>query len=162
MALQRRAIVPKLILRFSFSATIPTVIEELGYSAAHAQLLTIPLYVFAAILTITLAFLADRAKTRWYFIVLGFGTAVVGFIAQLAIPHPKYPGLTYGFLFPVAGGMYSGYPPMISWMGKSNGHPAIWNCTDERGSKQHLALFETCRWHGFVHLNRKHGFDYGI
>lgn len=101
----------------SFSATIPTVIEELGYSAAHAQLLTIPLYVFAVILTVTLAFLADRAKVRWYFIVIGFGTAVVGFIAQLSIPHPKYPGLTYAFLFPIAGGMYSGYPPMISWVG---------------------------------------------
>jgi hypothetical protein len=115
-------IVSKLRSLSSFSATIPTVLEELGYSAANAQLLTIPLYVFAAILTVTLAYFSDRAKTRWYFIVLGFGTAVVGFIAQLAIPHPKYPGLTYAFLFPVAGGMYSGYPPMISWIGKSSGH----------------------------------------
>jgi hypothetical protein len=115
-------IVSKLMSLSRFSATIPTVLEELGYSAANAQLLTIPLYVFAAILTVTLAYFSDRAKTRWYFIVLGFGTAVVGFIAQLAIPHPKYPGLTYAFLFPVAGGMYSGYPPMISWIGKSSGH----------------------------------------
>jgi hypothetical protein len=115
----------KLTSLYSFSATIPTVIEELGYSAADAQLLTIPLYVFAAILTITLSFLSDKAKTRWYFIVSAFGIAVAGFIAQLAIPHPKFPGLTYAFLFPVAGGMYSGYPPMISWMGKSSGHRPI-------------------------------------
>jgi len=47
--------------------------------------------------------------------VLGYSIAVVGYIAQLAIPHPKYPGVTYGFLFPVAGGMYSGFPPLVSW-----------------------------------------------
>lgn len=32
---------------YGFTATVPTVIEELGYSSANAQLLTIPIYVFA-------------------------------------------------------------------------------------------------------------------
>lgn len=102
----------------SFSATVPTVITELGYSAANAQLLTIPIYVFAAICTIVLSFLSDHYQVRWSFIVGAFSFAVCGFIAQLAIPHPKLPGLTYGFLFPIAAGMYSGYPPIITWMGK--------------------------------------------
>jgi MFS family permease len=94
---------------------VPTVIEELGYSAANAQLLTIPLYVFAVIMVLVFAFLSDKYKVRWVFVVLGYSIAVAGYIAQLAIPHPKYPGVTYGFLFPVAGGMYAGFPPVLSW-----------------------------------------------
>jgi hypothetical protein len=49
----------------------------------------------------------------------GFAIAALGFIAQLAIPHPKYPGLTYGFLFPVAGGLYSPFIILVSWIGNS-------------------------------------------
>lgn len=36
----------------------------------------------------------------------GFSVAVVGFIGELAIPHPKLPGVTYFFLFLVAIGLY--------------------------------------------------------
>ena len=38
----------------------PTVILELGYSAAQAQLLTIPIYVLGVISTITFSVLADK------------------------------------------------------------------------------------------------------
>lgn len=98
-----------------FSATVPTVIQELGYSSANAQLLTIPVYIFAVILVLLFAYLSDHFQIRWIFIVVAYSIAVVGYIALLAIPHPKYPGLTYGFLFPVAGGMYAGFAPIISW-----------------------------------------------
>ncbi|KAF2093482.1 MFS general substrate transporter [Rhizodiscina lignyota] len=101
---------------YGFSATVPTVIEELGYTAADAQLLTIPLYVFAVILIIVFAFWSDRIQNRWRFIVAGYSLAVCGLIAQLAIPHPKFPGVTYGFLFALCGGMYAGYPPMLTWI----------------------------------------------
>lgn len=95
---------------------MPTVIEELGYSSANAQLLTIPIYFFAVCFVVINAFLSDHYKIRWLFILIGYGVAACGFIAQLAIPHPQYPGVTYGFLFPVAGGMYGGFPPLISWI----------------------------------------------
>jgi hypothetical protein len=47
---------------------VPAVIQQLGYSSANAQLLTIPIYVFAMIMTIIFAFWSDRAKQRspWY------------------------------------------------------------------------------------------------
>ncbi|KAF2634215.1 MFS general substrate transporter [Massarina eburnea CBS 473.64] len=104
---------------YGFTATVPTVINGLGYSAANAQLLTIPIYVFASILTIIFAWWSDHAKTRSPFIIAGYIIASVGFIAQLAIPHPKYPGLTYGFLFPVAGGLYCPFIILVSWIANS-------------------------------------------
>ncbi|KAF2742359.1 MFS general substrate transporter [Sporormia fimetaria CBS 119925] len=104
---------------YGFTATVPTVIEELGYSSANAQLLTIPIYVFAAIITLIFAWWSDYARVRSTFIIAGYCIASVGFIAQLAIPHPKYPGLTYGFLFPVAGGLYCPFICLVSWIANS-------------------------------------------
>jgi MFS family permease len=91
------------------------VINQLGYTRAQAQLLTIPIYVFAVILILFFAFLSDRYQVRWIFIVIPYGIAACSLIAQLAIPHPKYPGVTLGFLFGIAGGLYAGFPPMIAW-----------------------------------------------
>lgn len=104
---------------YGFTATVPTVINGLGYSAANAQLLTIPIYVFASIITLIFAWLSDYYRTRSPFIIAGYCIASVGFIAQLAIPHPKYPGLTYGFLFPVAGGLYCPFICLVSWIANS-------------------------------------------
>lgn len=39
-----------------------------------------------------------------------------GFIALLAIPHPRYPGLTYAMLFLVPGGLYPAIIGVISWI----------------------------------------------
>jgi nitrate/nitrite transporter NarK len=71
--------------------------------------------VFAVILVLAFAYLSDRFQVRWIFIVIAYSIAACSFIAQLAIPHPKYPGVTYGFLFGIAGGMYSAFPPLIAW-----------------------------------------------
>jgi hypothetical protein len=93
------------------------VIQQLGYSSANAQLLTIPIYVFAMIMTIIFAFWSDRVQQRSPFIMVGFSIAAVGFIGQLAIPHTCLPGLTYGFLFPVAAGLYCPFIHIVCWTG---------------------------------------------
>lgn len=86
-----------------------------GYSAANAQLLTVPVYCFGAIATVVLSWLADRYKCRWAFIVGPYGLGAVGFIALLAIPHPALPGLTYAMLFCITGGLYPAIIGVISW-----------------------------------------------
>jgi len=104
---------------YGFTATVPSVIKGLGYTSANAQLLTIPIYVFAAILTIIFAWASDLTRMRSPYIIAGYSIAVCGFIAQLAIPKPRYPGITYGFLFPVAGGLYCPFTCLVSWIGNS-------------------------------------------
>ena len=69
-------------------------------------------------MVIAFAWMSDHFKTRTPFIITGFSIAVCGFIAQLAIPHPKYPGLTYGFLFPVAAGLYSPFIILVALIGE--------------------------------------------
>ncbi|KAJ4361719.1 hypothetical protein N0V95_001612 [Ascochyta clinopodiicola] len=104
---------------YGFTATVPTVINGLGYSSANAQLLTIPIYVFAAIVTVIWAWGSDLTQKRSPWIIGGYCIAIVGFIAQLAIPHPAYPGVTYGFLFPVAAGLYCPFTCLVSWVANS-------------------------------------------
>ncbi|KAK2846422.1 hypothetical protein FQN49_005736 [Arthroderma sp. PD_2] len=98
---------------YGFTATVPTVINDLGYTAAHAQLLTIPIYVVATIGILGFAYVSDRYQQRTPFIIAGNAVALVGFAAQLAIPHPRYPGLTYAMLFLVASGLYSAFTPVL-------------------------------------------------
>lgn len=98
---------------------MPSVIHELGYTAEDAQLLTIPVYVFAMFATLSAAFLSDRARNRSNFIIYPFMIAAIGYVALLAVPHPELPGLTYGMLFIVAGGLYPTICGIISWNGES-------------------------------------------
>lgn len=53
---------------YGFPATVPTVIRDMGYSSAHAQLMTIPIYVAALIATVIVAFWSDHIKQRTPFL----------------------------------------------------------------------------------------------
>ncbi|KAK5736137.1 hypothetical protein LTR17_007659 [Elasticomyces elasticus] len=101
---------------YGFTATAPTVILGLGYTSTDAQLLTVPIYMFALIMVVIWAFWSEKVQQRSPFIMAGFSIAVVGFIGQLAIPHDKWPGLTYGFLFPVAAGLYCPFIMIVTWI----------------------------------------------
>lgn len=104
---------------YAFTFTVPTIIKDLGYTAAQAQLLTVPPYVLGAITTVVAALLADKHQTRWPFIVFPYCVASIGFIGLLVIPHPAYPGLTYGWLFFITGGLYPPVITMASWLGNN-------------------------------------------
>lgn len=92
------------ICLYGFTLTAPTIILGLGYETWQAQLLTVPIYVLGAISTVFFSWLADRNQVRWPFIVGPYSIAICCFIALLAIPHPRYPGLTYAFLFGIPAG----------------------------------------------------------
>jgi MFS family permease len=104
---------------YGFSATLPSVVKDLGYSSANAQLMTIPLYLAATVLTVIVAFWSDRIQQRTPFMFAGFSVAAVGLIAQLAIPHPKYPGVTYFFLFLIIMGLFAPFPCVLTVIGNN-------------------------------------------
>lgn len=62
------------------------------------------------------SWLADRRKTRWPFIVGPYSIALIGFLALIVIPHPRYPGLTYAFLFLIPAGCSPGVITLVSWV----------------------------------------------
>ncbi|KAK4089371.1 hypothetical protein Purlil1_6360 [Purpureocillium lilacinum] len=107
------------ICLYGFNYTVPTVILDLGYTAANAQLLTIPIYAFSAIGIPVLAYYSDKYATRWPFIVGPFALAAVGFIALLALPQPGLPGVTYGFLFCTPLGASAPLVALVTWIGNN-------------------------------------------
>ncbi|KAF5004179.1 hypothetical protein FDECE_9317 [Fusarium decemcellulare] len=104
---------------YGFTYTAPSVILGLGYSAANAQLLTIPIYALGVIGTPLIAIFADKHKTRWPFIVGPYCISAIGFLGLLSIPHPRLPGLTYAFLFCIPVGVYPPLIGLVSWVGNN-------------------------------------------
>lgn len=109
---------------YSFTFTAPTIILELGYTAAKAQLLTIPIYVTGAIFSFVIAWFADRRRTRWPFIVIPYTFALVGFLGIMATPKERYPGVVYFWLFFIPGGVYAAVATLVSWV--SNNLSPTW------------------------------------
>lgn len=99
---------------YGFTATVPSVLLQMGYSSGIAQLMTVPIYVFGLLATVVFAFWSDRVQQRTPFIIAGLGIAAVGFIGELAIPHPRLSGVTYFFLFLVAAGLYSPFVCIVT------------------------------------------------
>ncbi len=94
----------------------PTIISNLGYSAANAQLLTIPPYAFAFITTLTVATFSERFHKRAVFIIGSALFAAIGYIILLSNTDPvKRPGVSYVGTFFAAGGIYPATALALSW-----------------------------------------------
>jgi predicted MFS family arabinose efflux permease len=104
---------------YGFTYTAPTIIRDLGYTSAVAQLLTVPVYTFGVISVVAFSWVADRKQVRWIFVVGPYSISAAGFLALLAIPHPRLPGLTYFFLFFVTAGLYPALISLLSWVGNN-------------------------------------------
>ncbi|KAF2765184.1 MFS nicotinic acid transporter-like protein Tna1 [Teratosphaeria nubilosa] len=99
---------------YAFSLFLPTIIAELGYTNhTTANLLSVPPYACAAVLTITIGWLADRTKKRgWCNVGVSF-LGVIGFSMLLGStkPHVKYAGTFLGAL-----GIYPCIANTITWV----------------------------------------------
>jgi sugar phosphate permease len=68
---------------YAFSLFVPTIIKTLGYTSTTAQLLSVPPYAVAAVLTIAVGFTADRTRQRgWCNIAVSF-LGIAGFAMLL-------------------------------------------------------------------------------
>ena len=92
----------------------PTIIKQLGYTAAQAQLLTVPPYAVAFILTIVVAVISERTRLRAPFIIGSSAVACIGYIILLAQVSSR-PGVAYLGTFFAAGGIYPAVAIVLSW-----------------------------------------------
>ena len=73
---------------YTIALFLPTIVEDLGYTAASAQLLTIPPYALAAILTVLIAWTSEWVGRRAPFLLGANFIAVVGYILLISNPDP--------------------------------------------------------------------------
>lgn len=73
---------------YAFSLFLPTIIAEMGYKSTKAQLMSVPPYAAAAVLTITVGYLADRYRQRGIFNIGVSLIGVAGFSMLLGSQKP--------------------------------------------------------------------------
>jgi Major Facilitator Superfamily len=99
---------------YTLSLFMPTIINELGYSAAEAQLLTVPPYAVATILTVVVAVYSEKTRKRSPFIIASSSVAIIGYIILLSAPSSK-PGVSYFGTILAAAGIYPSTAIVLSW-----------------------------------------------
>ncbi|KAL5508394.1 hypothetical protein ACEPAH_6013 [Sanghuangporus vaninii] len=105
---------------YSYSLFLPTIIAGLGYSGGAAQLHTVPPYVPAVVLTVVIAFLADRLKWRGPFILIMMPLTIVGYILAIRADTND---ARYAAVFLMAAGVYPSAPCILSILpNNSSGH----------------------------------------
>nr|GAT49245.1 predicted protein [Mycena chlorophos] len=101
---------------YGITLFLPTIIKTFGHNTAVSQLLTVPPYVFATIITFIFAYWSDKTKKRAPFIYAGLVMLLIGFAINIsnAPSGVKY----FGTFFCVAGS-YGVFPGVVAWLGNN-------------------------------------------
>lgn len=91
----------------------PTIIQGLGYSPIHTQLLSVPPWACAFVLGIITATLSDLLRKRFLFILLMIALALSGFIILLVVHDNIH--LQYAALFLAEMGLFCALPLTACW-----------------------------------------------
>lgn len=95
---------------YSVALNLPSITVGLGYSGPNAQLITVPVYIFAAICVIVLALIADKYRARSAILLFGMTVSLVGYI----ILYASYTsGVRYFGAFLAAAGSYGAFPSIV-------------------------------------------------
>ncbi|KAL4804583.1 major facilitator superfamily domain-containing protein [Aspergillus unguis] len=94
----------------------PTIVEGLGYSDLQAQLFTVPPYGVAYPITLILAYLSDRFKSRGIIAACSCGMASIAFIVQASLSESAF-AARYAFLIIATTCVFGGLPSLNAWVG---------------------------------------------
>ncbi|KAI0452763.1 major facilitator superfamily domain-containing protein, partial [Xylaria acuta] len=100
---------------YGFSLFLPTIIQESGWSTSviHTNLLSVPPYAAAAVLTVMIGFIADRTRQRGLCNIIVSVIGIIGFILLIASNDPA---VKYAATFLGALGIYPCIANTITWM----------------------------------------------
>ncbi|KAJ1944347.1 hypothetical protein FBU59_002624 [Linderina macrospora] len=104
----------------SYTSFLPTIVKNMGYSDANAQLMTVPPYACALVTVLLFAWYSDRTQLRGYPVAASASIACLGYILLLSSNHlhANYAGACI-----VAMGLYPVVPLVLSWVANNNvGH----------------------------------------
>ncbi|CAL1714271.1 unnamed protein product [Somion occarium] len=98
---------------YAFSLFLPSIINELGYTATPANLLTVPVYVVACGMTCLVGWYADKKGQRGYLNMFNCCVGAAGYIILIA---SRNAGLSYFGVYLAACGIYPNIPNTIAWV----------------------------------------------
>ncbi|KAL4263480.1 MFS transporter superfamily protein [Pleurotus pulmonarius] len=97
---------------YSLSYFAPSIIQGLGYSANRAQLMSVPPYAAAFVLTNVASYVADRYHCRGAVVMFCSACTIVGF--SMFLGSHKH-AVQYGSLFLTLSGINTAAPTITSW-----------------------------------------------
>lgn len=102
---------------YGTSLFLPSIVKELGYTSSTAQLLTVPIYITAAVLAVAVAYASDKNGQRSPYILGCMSAIAVGFIMCIAASaHGGVPGVVYAGIFITVCGIYPAFPGNVCWI----------------------------------------------
>jgi cyanate permease len=105
---------------YATSFFIPTIIQEMGYTAAMSQVRSIPIFIVAAVAALLVAWSTDRMKHRYAFTIAGVVVGGVGYVILLNQRGVSV-GVKYMACFFVTTGGYMTQP--VTWVWLNNVRP---------------------------------------
>ena len=100
----------------SLPVFLPTIINEMGYSAITSQALSAPPYLVAFVVVILTAFLSDRYRTRSAFVCFHAILGACGYLIIAIAGLKKANALwRYAGIYPAATGFFSAITIIITW-----------------------------------------------
>jgi len=97
---------------YAFSLFLPTIIKDLGYTSIKANLLSVPPYAAAAILTIVVGYIADRTQQRG---LCNIFVSILGLAGFSMLLGSTQTGVKYAGTFLGAMGIYPCIANTVSW-----------------------------------------------
>ncbi|KAL8877263.1 MAG: hypothetical protein Q9198_004686 [Flavoplaca austrocitrina] len=97
---------------YAFSLFVPTIIKNLGYTSTRAQLLTVPPYAIAAVVTVIVGYVADRTQKRGIINMIMSVFGIIGFAMLISTSNPS---VQYAGVYIAALGIYPCISNTITW-----------------------------------------------
>ncbi|KAH6975707.1 major facilitator superfamily domain-containing protein [Ilyonectria destructans] len=109
---------------YSGSFFIPTIIRQMGFTATAAQARSVPIFVVAAIIQLTVAYLTDYFRHRYAFTMGGILLSTLGYILLLSQKSAAITaGVQYFALFLTITGGFVTQPITLAWLANNvSGH----------------------------------------
>lgn len=98
---------------FAFSLFTPSIINELGFTATKANLLSVPVYAWGCLMTLVVGVYADRLNKRCLVNVCLFGVGSAGYIILIC---SRTPVLSYFAVYLAISAIYPTIPNSVAWV----------------------------------------------
>ncbi len=98
---------------YAFSLFLPTIVRDMGYASTKAQLLTVPVYAVACVVTVLVGWIADRTNQRG---LCNMAVAPIGIIGFALLLGTDSVNVRYGATFLAAIGIYPCISNTITWV----------------------------------------------
>lgn len=108
------------VTTYSVVFFLPTILKQLGWTSIRAQVMSIPVFIVAAVLTITAAFLSDYIQRRYVVLMTGCTLAIIGYAILFSMRSVPV-GARYFAVYLITGGGFSAQTISIVWLSNNMG-----------------------------------------